>query len=134
MKKILNKTQIQKSKRPFFITHKYDERDIVSYQTLKPAPILYVKNLTKKYFGKKKPAINNISFNVFPGEFHAFIGANGAGKTTTIKCLIGAYANWNGTVLINGHKNNKEIAKKKLGYIPESARFPEKLSAIKYLQ
>jgi ABC-2 type transport system ATP-binding protein len=79
--------------RPFFITHKYDDRDIFAYREIKPAPILYVKNLTKRYFGKKKPAISNISFNVYPGEFHAFIGANGAGKTTTIKCLIGAYAN-----------------------------------------
>jgi ABC-2 type transport system ATP-binding protein len=61
------------------------------YKQLKRKPILYVKNLTKHYFGRKAPAINNISFNVYPGEFHAFIGANGAGKTTTIKCLIGAY-------------------------------------------
>jgi ABC-2 type transport system ATP-binding protein len=88
-----NDIKIEKSKRPFFITHKYDERDIKVYSQTKPEPILFVKNLTKKYLGKKKPAISAISFNVYPGEFHAFIGANGAGKTTTIKCLIGAYAN-----------------------------------------
>jgi ABC-type multidrug transport system ATPase subunit len=35
---------------------------------------------------------------------------------------------------VNGFKNNKEKAKRKLGYIPENARFPERLSAIKYLQ
>jgi ABC-2 type transport system ATP-binding protein len=63
------------------------------YLTLNKRPILYVKSLTKRYFAKKLPAIQQISFNVFPGEFHAFIGANGAGKTTTIKCLIGAYIN-----------------------------------------
>jgi ABC-2 type transport system ATP-binding protein len=57
------------------------------------SPILVVKNLTKRYFGRKKPAIENISFNVYPGEFHVFIGANGAGKTTTIKSIIGAYYN-----------------------------------------
>jgi ABC-2 type transport system ATP-binding protein len=117
-----------------FITKKYNKLDIANFAKLNPSPILYVKDLTKKYFGKKNPAINQISFNVYAGEFHAFIGANGAGKTTTIKCLIGAYANWNGTVLVNGIRNNKEDAKKKLGYIPENARFPEKLSAIKYLQ
>jgi ABC-type multidrug transport system ATPase subunit len=27
-----------------------------------------------------------------------------------------------------------EFAKRKLGYIPENARFPEKLSSLKYLQ
>ncbi|MCQ3908334.1 MAG: ATP-binding cassette domain-containing protein [Mycoplasmoidaceae bacterium] len=57
-----------------------------------PKPILYVENLYKRYPRKKSPAINNISFNVYPGQFHAFIGANGAGKTTAIKSIIGAYA------------------------------------------
>jgi ABC-type multidrug transport system ATPase subunit len=36
--------------------------------------------------------------------------------------------------LINGVKNNKEIAKKMIGYIPENARFPENFSALKYLE
>jgi ABC-type multidrug transport system ATPase subunit len=36
--------------------------------------------------------------------------------------------------LINGVKNSKEEAKRKLGYIPENARFPEKFSAFRYLQ
>jgi ABC-2 type transport system ATP-binding protein len=117
-----------------FKNEKYSQEDAANFKKLKPAPILYVANLTKKYFGKKKPAIDKIGFSVYPGEFHAFIGANGAGKTTAIKCLIGAYANWNGTVLINGIKNNKEAAKRKIGYIPENARFPEKFSTLNYLK
>ena len=44
-------------------------------------PLLEVVNLRKQYFGKKKPAIDQLNFKVFPGEFHAFVGANGAGKT-----------------------------------------------------
>ncbi|OAV63738.1 ABC-type transporter ATP-binding protein EcsA [Bacteroidales bacterium Barb6] len=114
-------------------THKFAERDMQEYQKLTKQPILFVRHLTKKYFGKSQPAVNDISFDVYPGEFHAFIGANGAGKTTTIKSLIGAYVNWKGTVLINGIKNVKEDAKKKLGYIPETARFPDKFSALQYL-
>jgi ABC-2 type transport system ATP-binding protein len=72
---------------------KYLPKDVQGYTESTNKPVLFVKNLTKKYPGRKKPAITNISLNVYPGEFHAFIGANGAGKTTTIKCLIGAYAN-----------------------------------------
>lgn len=106
---------------------------ISNYQSMKNKPILYVSNLYKKYPHKKKPTINNISFNVYPGQFHAFIGANGAGKTTTIKCLIGAYAKWSGTILINGKKNTSINAKKDLGYIPENARFPAKMSCLSYL-
>jgi ABC-type glutathione transport system ATPase component len=117
------------------LTRKYDVNSIQEYANIKTQkPILYVRNLSKKYFGKKQAAVNNISFDVYPGEFHAFIGANGAGKTTTIKCLIGAYANWSGTVLVGGQKNNKESAKRKLGYIPENARFPDRFSALKYLE
>jgi ABC-2 type transport system ATP-binding protein len=72
---------------------KYIKDDIEHYNSKEKKPILYVRNLTKKYFGRRLPAIKNIGFDVYPGEFHAFIGGNGAGKTTTIKSLIGAYSN-----------------------------------------
>jgi len=106
---------------------------LAHYESLKVKPILFVENLYKKYPRKKSPAINQISFNVYPGQFHAFIGANGAGKTTSIKSIIGAYARWTGTVLINGLKNTSVKAKKQLGYIPENARFPAKTSCYSYL-
>lgn len=112
---------------------KYYKEDLDEYAKQTNKPVLFVRHLVKKYLGKKKATLNDVSFNVYRGEFHAFIGANGAGKTTTIKSVIGAYSNWNGTILINGQKNNTEQAKKKIGYIPESARFPEGLSAYKYL-
>lgn len=99
----------------------------------KKRPILYVRKLYKKYAFKKRPAINEISFDVFKGHIHAFIGANGAGKTTTIKSIIGAYSQWNGTILINGIKNTKASAKKYLGYIPEYTMFPKKMTCYKYL-
>ncbi len=116
-----------------YIQKKFKKEDIQAYNEMKDKPILFVKNLTKIYSGKKVPAINNLSFNVYPGQFHAFIGANGAGKTTTIKSLIGAYFKWSGTVLIDGIRNDKEEAKLKIGYIPENARFPEQMSSKEYL-
>ncbi len=116
-----------------YIQKKFKKEDINAYNELKNKPILFVKNLTKIYSGKKVPAINNLTFNVYPGQFHAFIGANGAGKTTTIKSLIGAYFKWSGTILIDGIRNDKEEAKLKIGYIPENARFPEQMSSKEYL-
>ena len=47
--------------------------------------MIQVKNLTKQ-FGDVT-AVNDISFEVKPGEVFAFLGPNGAGKTTTIKML-----------------------------------------------
>ncbi|MGL4343134.1 MAG: ABC transporter ATP-binding protein [Metamycoplasmataceae bacterium] len=98
-------------------------------------PILEVSNLTKHYNKRPQPAINNVSFKVFPGDFHAFVGANGAGKTTTIKAIIGAYSNkkYNGKILIDGKINSSIDAKKLIGYIPEVAIFPKKLKTKEYL-
>jgi ABC-2 type transport system ATP-binding protein len=62
-----------------------------------------------------------------------FYWTNGAGRATTFKCLIGAYAKWNGDIKIYGLKNNCIDAKRKIGYIPENPRFPKKFSAFEYL-
>ncbi len=100
------------------------------------APIVSVKNLYKKYKRRKEPAIDDVSFNIYPGQFHAFIGANGAGKTTTIKSIIGAYSKYKrgGTILIGGYENETKEAKKLIGYIPEEAKFPRKISTRTYLK
>jgi len=44
-----------------------------------------VQHLVKRYGGL--PAVNDISFEVQPGEIFAFLGPNGAGKTTTVEIL-----------------------------------------------
>ncbi|HXG98386.1 MAG TPA: ATP-binding cassette domain-containing protein [Gemmatimonadales bacterium] len=48
-------------------------------------PIIRVQHVVKS-FGKVT-AVNDVSFDVHPGEIFAFLGPNGAGKTTTIKML-----------------------------------------------
>ncbi|TCG11561.1 ABC transporter ATP-binding protein [Mycoplasma todarodis] len=96
-------------------------------------PALEVKKFTKKYKGAKKAAVSGASFNVYPGEFHGFIGANGSGKTTTIKSLIGAYAKFQGDIKIFGLDHLSEEAKSKVGYIPEAAKFPKGYSTYKYI-
>ena len=114
--------------------HKYFQSDLKRFKGLKQKPILYVRNLTKYYKSKKIPTIDGLNFDVYPGEFHAFIGANGAGKTTTIKSLIGSYYKWSGTILIDGKRNVSEEAKRQICYIPERANFPERFSAFSYLK
>lgn len=96
-------------------------------------PLLEVVNLKKQYYGKKKPAINKLNFKVYPGEFHAFVGANGAGKTTTIKSIIGSYRNFEGSIYISGVDNKNLESRKKMGYIPENAIFPSRVSSFDYL-
>lgn len=95
--------------------------------------LLRVNHLTKRYRRNLPPAIEDISFSVGHGEFHAFIGGNGAGKTTTIKSIVGAYANYEGSVYVAGWLNKTVDAKKHIGYIPEIAKFPEGMSSKDYL-
>lgn len=104
------------------------------YETNDPDVFLEVLHLRKQYNKKAKPAVNDISFKVRKGEFHAFIGANGAGKTTTIKSIVGAYAEFDGKIKICGIDNKLKESRKKLGYIPENARFPSKMSTYNYLK
>ncbi len=103
--------------------------------TIPRQPIVVVDHFTKLYSGRTVPAVNNISFNIYPGDFHAFIGANGAGKTTTIKAIIGAYSKskYHGSITIAGNDNQTVNAKRLIGYIPENANFPKKMNTRNYL-
>jgi len=62
--------------------------------------MIRVQNLVKK-FGDFT-AVNDISFEVQPGEIFAFLGPNGAGKTTTIKMLTTLMKPSSGTLEIDG--------------------------------
>ena len=73
-------------------------------------PVLKVENLTKLFPIKKTPdgaaahftALNNISFDVQPGEIVGILGPNGAGKTTTIQILLRRTTPTSGTVTYFG--------------------------------
>ena len=82
--------------------------------------LIKVEKLCKS-FGSKK-VLNDISFEVRPGEILGFVGPNGAGKTTTIKLILGLQSIDSGDVLINGHDIKKDFAKgiEKVGAIVEN--------------
>jgi ABC-2 type transport system ATP-binding protein len=75
-------------------------------------PVIHVENLVKRYRNSDKKAVDEVSFDVYPGEFFAFLGPNGAGKTTTISILTTTLAKTSGVVRIAGYdmdKHQKEI-------------------------
>jgi ABC-type transport system involved in cytochrome bd biosynthesis fused ATPase/permease subunit len=71
-------------------------------------PIISVEHLSKRYKKATTPAVDDISFEVHPGELLAFLGPNGAGKTTTISILTTTLAKTSGTVTIAGHDLDRE--------------------------
>lgn len=70
-----------------------------------------------KSFGELK-AVNNVSFEVEPGEIFGLLGPNGAGKTTSIRIMLDIFKPDTGKVSILGGPMNEE-KKNKIGYLPE---------------
>ena len=60
------------------------------------SPIFSIQGLTKKY--GETTVVNNLSFDIKPGECLGVIGPNGAGKTTTIRMCLGLTAPDSGSV------------------------------------
>lgn len=79
-------------------------------------PIVSVKNYSLK-IGHKQ-IVDQLDFEVFPGEVFAFLGANGSGKTSTIRSLLGIYDVSAGEMLVNGSKLTPASAQI-VGYLPE---------------
>lgn len=80
-----------------------------------------VENLVKIYGDLH--AVDDLSFEVEPGEVLGFLGPNGAGKSTTMKMITGFLPPTSGRVSVCGHPvaTKPQEAKKCLGYLPEGA-------------
>ena len=64
--------------------------------------ILELKGITKIFPGVK--ALNNVHFQLKPGEVHALMGENGAGKSSFIKVITGVHKAEEGEMFLNGQK------------------------------
>lgn len=62
-------------------------------------------NVTKTFDGHnahdRVGAVNDISYDVYDGEFFAMLGPSGCGKTTTLRLIAGFEQPTTGTILIN---------------------------------
>lgn len=96
--------------------------------------MLEVQALVKQY--KKFKAVDNLSFQIRPGEIIGLLGPNGAGKTTALRCIAGILRPTTGQVLINGHDVVFEQAKAKarLAFVPEVPSLYELLTVDEHMK
>ncbi len=66
-------------------------------------------------------AVDNVTFDVAPGEIFGFLGANGAGKTTTIRVLTGLLPPTSGRVRVAGlaFDDGGRAIKSRVGYMSQ---------------
>lgn len=97
-------------------------------------PTVQLKNVTKVI--GKKTIIDNISFDIYPGEVFGFLGPNGAGKTTTIRMLVGLIKPTSGVIKICDYDVRKQFvqAMQRLGSIVENPELYKYLSGRENLQ
>lgn len=80
------------------------------------------KNVSMSYTGSSNLVLNNINFEISPGEKIAFVGKSGSGKSTLLKLLLGLYEPTEGEILVDGvdmRKINKHQLRQLMGIVPQ---------------
>ena len=92
-----------------------------------------VAGLTKLY--GDFVAVNELGFEVQPGEVLGLVGPNGAGKTTTLRCLAGIIPPTRGNIRICGHDlaHDPIAAKRQLAFFPDEPRLFDYLTVQQHL-
>src|SRR5882672_8592238 len=95
--------------------------------------MIQVEALTKLY--GSFVAVNELSFEVQPGQVMGLVGPNGAGKTTTLRCLAGIIPPTRGAIRICGHDLARDpiAAKRQLAFFTDEPRLFDYLTVQQHL-
>uniref|UniRef100_A0A8P4GKY9 P-type phospholipid transporter n=1 Tax=Dicentrarchus labrax TaxID=13489 RepID=A0A8P4GKY9_DICLA len=98
--------------------------------------ILELRQLTKVFKRKQKPAVDQLCVGIPPGECFGLLGVNGAGKTTTFKMLTGDTLVTSGEAFLAGKSILREIDQvhQNMGYCPQFDSINELLTGREHLE
>lgn len=85
---------------------------------------LEVEHLTVHFEGAERPAVDDVSFALAPGQMVMLIGPNGSGKTTLLRAILGLTPS-GGLVKVYGQPIRDAYAL--IGYVPQHLRFDPSL-------
>lgn len=91
--------------------------------------IISVQNLRKVY--KKETAVENVCFELMPGNIMGLLGTNGAGKTTTLKMITNLCSKDKGEILIDSVSLDESpgLALSKVGAALDTPSFYQEMTA-----
>lgn len=81
-----------------------------------------------KHYPRSQRGLDGIDLTVAEGQVFALLGPNGAGKTTFVKCLLSLLQPTSGTISLFDRPAAQPAARRGVGFVPESPRFPDFLS------
>lgn len=88
----------------------------------------------QKWFGRLA-VLREINVAADRGRVTAIVGHNGSGKTTLLKSVLGLVKPDGGTISFDGEVlNGSSLYRDRIGYMAQSARFPENLTATDLLE
>lgn len=82
-----------------------------------------VEGLTLTAAGREAPIIDNVTFELLPGDCLAIVGPNAAGKSTLARSIVGVWPVKGGRVLIDGldlATLDRHWLGQRIGYLPQS--------------
>lgn len=85
------------------------------------ATAIEFKNVSFAYH-ERRVTLDNLSFEIEPGQVIALTGANGAGKSTIVNLLLGFYRPQSGTIILDGvaiSDFNLQALRRTIGYVPQ---------------
>ena len=115
---------------------KTNEQTVAPVETTEitePKIKLSIQNLTKKF--DSKTVVDDVSFDIYDGEFLAILGPSGCGKTTLLRMLIGLIEPTSGKIFKKGKDiTNVKISKRGMGFVFQNYALFENMTVLQNVE